>query len=157
MPYFTRLPSVYVIVSRAPLQNIPAAEAGRGAGGGGEAAGAFGTIVSTVIGSAALDAGSLEADALAVALLQRASYFPEDLVMLWFVQLLLALHHLHGRKIMHRGGSVIVQMFGLGVWKSINGRRTPPLTAGRNAGDEAKTVEGVVQGANRTVGSHSEC
>lgn len=28
--------------------------------------------------------------------------FPEDMVMCWFVQLLLALHHLHARRILHR-------------------------------------------------------
>ncbi|GLI67310.1 hypothetical protein VaNZ11_011496, partial [Volvox africanus] len=86
------------------IKNPPASEAGRGPGGGGDAAGAFGTIVSAggAGGSAALDGGALEADALAAAALQRASYFPEDVVMFWFVQLLLALHHLHGRKIMHR-------------------------------------------------------
>jgi serine/threonine protein kinase len=28
--------------------------------------------------------------------------FEEDMVMCWFVQLLLALHHLHGRRVLHR-------------------------------------------------------
>lgn len=28
--------------------------------------------------------------------------FPTDIVLSWFVQLLLALHHLHGRRILHR-------------------------------------------------------
>lgn len=36
--------------------------------------------------------------------LHVATYFPETLIMFWFCQLLLALHHLHSRKIMHRGG-----------------------------------------------------
>jgi len=30
------------------------------------------------------------------------SHFTEDVVMCWFVQLLMALHHLHSRHIIHR-------------------------------------------------------
>ncbi|GLC65280.1 hypothetical protein PLESTF_000271800 [Pleodorina starrii] len=127
------------------IKNPPASEGGRGpgAGGGGDAAaGAFGT---TIIGcgggggggltggggSAALDGGTLEADALAAAALQRASYFPEDVVMFWFVQLLLALHHLHGRKIMHRdlkpdniflaANRRVIKLGDLGVAKQLEG------------------------------------
>ncbi|EFJ41490.1 hypothetical protein VOLCADRAFT_68198, partial [Volvox carteri f. nagariensis] len=64
-------------------------------------------------------------------LIKRASYFPEDLVMFWFVQLLLALHHLHGRKIMHRdlkpdniflaGNRRVIKLGDLGVAKQLEG------------------------------------
>ena len=40
-------------------------------------------------------------------------YFPEDQIMRWFVQLLLALHHLHSLKILHRykGPVMICSLF----------------------------------------------
>ncbi|WIA15886.1 hypothetical protein OEZ85_012635 [Tetradesmus obliquus] len=51
--------------------------------------------------------GHCEGGTLAALLKSRAGgseqgLFEEDMVMCWFVQLLLALHHLHGRRVLHR-------------------------------------------------------
>ncbi|KXZ54767.1 hypothetical protein GPECTOR_4g837 [Gonium pectorale] len=77
------------------IKNPPWGDAG---GGRSPGAGGIADAGFTALSSPAPGGGPSGGDSA----LPRSSYFSEDLVMFWFVQLLLALNHLHGRKIMHR-------------------------------------------------------